>query len=102
LEKFALDLTHAENVFQLLKKTNISQDNSDWIDKELPNIKEYVALVNAKLQMQYSSLSMLHTALKEAEEKKQLQNNNSGCLGVVLVIIVAGISILGTSVCMFI
>ena len=102
LEKFALDLTHAENVFQLLKKTNISQDNSDWIDKELPTIKKYVALVNRKLQLQYESLSMLHTALKEANDKTQLPQNNSGCLGVVLAIIVAGISIIGTSVYMFI
>ena len=98
LRQFASDLTHAESVFQLLQKTNVSQENADWIEQKLPTIKEYVALHNAQLKSQYDMLSLLHNALKQAEEQKQIQKSNSGCLSVFLVMIVAGISMIGTVV----
>ena len=102
LRQFAMDLTHAESVFQLLQKTNINQENSDWIEQKLPTIKEYSALHNANLKSQYDMLSLLHTALKQAEEKKRIQKTNSGCLSIFLVMTVVGISMIGTVIHFFV
>lgn len=98
LRQFATDLTHAENVFLLLQKTNITPENADWIEQKLPTIKEYADLHNAQLKSQYDMLSLLHTALKQAEEQKKIQRSNSGCLSVIIVMIMAGISLIGTVV----